>query len=105
MNKIKFTTVNSANVSVNNSVDTEKIYDIVANVTMNQNKKVSSVDNGYVKKDDKIVCSFTKYGESSLSTSFQSTSDVMEMCNILQSLTLFLANVEAEIENSNLFDI
>ena len=104
MSKIKFTAVNSANVGVSNSVDTEKVYDITANVTITNGEKMSNVDNGYVKKDDKIVCSFSKYGESSLNTSFQGASDVMEMCNILQALSAFLSDVEAAVENNNLFN-
>lgn len=104
MSKIKFTAVNSANVSVSNSVDTDKVYDITANVTIMNRKKLSNVDNGLVKKDDKIVCSFTRYGESSLNTSFQGSSDVMEMCNILQALSAFLGEVETSVENNNLFN-
>jgi hypothetical protein len=104
MSKVKFTAVNSANVSVSNSVDTDKVYDITANVTIMNGKKLSNVDNGIVKKNDKIVCSFTKYGEASLNTSFQNLTDVMEMCSVLQALSAFLSDVEAAVENNNLFN-
>ena len=104
MSKIKFTAVNSANVSVSNSVDTDKVYDITANVTIMNGKRLSNVDNGLVKKDEKTVCSFTKYSESSLNTSFQNITDVMDMCDILQSLSAFLGEVETAVENNNLFN-
>lgn len=104
MSKVKFTAVNSANVSVNNSVDTEKIYAISANVNIINSDKLSNVDNGLVKKDNKTVCTFNKFGESSLNTSFQGVTDVMEMCNILQELSAFLGEVETAVENNDLFN-
>lgn len=47
MDKVKSVKLNSANVKYDNSVDTERVYDIEANANLNDNKVVS-MDGGVV---------------------------------------------------------
>lgn len=47
MGKIKFGTLNSANIAVDNSLDTARVYDIKANANI-QSGKVASLDSGRV---------------------------------------------------------
>lgn len=47
MNKINFGTLNSANIAVDNSLDTARVYDIKANANI-QSGKVASLDSGRV---------------------------------------------------------
>ena len=98
MKKIDFTKLNSANVSCDNSVDTERVYDIKANANL-QGDNLSSMDSGVVMKDDVQVATFSMWGEN-FNPSFNNVSDVMEMCAILTSITTFIANVKSELANN-----
>ena len=97
MNKIKFEKLNEAVVKTNNSVDTERVYEIEANVRIVDSTRVQSVDGGFVKKDGKAVCTFSTYSEGQMNTNFQNVSDVMEMCAILQAVNTFVVNVTEEV--------
>ena len=98
MSKIDFTKLNSANVSCDNSVDTERVYDIKANANL-QGDNLSSMDSGVVMKDDVQVATFNMWGEN-FNPSFNNVSDVMEMCAILTAITTFIANVKSELTNN-----
>lgn len=98
MKKIDFTKLNSANVSCDNSVDTERVYDIKANANL-QGDNLSSMDSGVVMKDDVQVATFNMWGEN-FNPSFNNVSDVMEMCAILTAITTFIANVKSELANN-----
>lgn len=98
MKKIDFTKLNSANVSCDNSVDTERVYDIKANANL-QGDNLSSMDSGVVMKDDVQVATFNMWGEN-FNPSFNNVGDVMEMCAILTAITTFIANVKSELANN-----
>ena len=98
MSKIDFVKLNSANVSCDNSIDTERVYDIKANANL-QGDNLSSMDSGVVKKDDVQVATFNMWGEN-FNPSFNGVTDAMEMCNILMAITNFIANVKAELVNN-----
>ena len=98
MKKIDFTKLNSANVSCDNSVDTERVYDIKANANL-QGDNLSSMDSGVVVKGDVQVATFNMWGEN-FNPSFNNVSDVMEMCAILTAITTFIANVKSELTNN-----
>ena len=97
MNKIKFEKLNEAVVKTNNSVDTERVYDVESNVRIFGGNKVQSFDGGVVKKSDTIVCTFSKYAEGQLNTNFQNVTDIMEMCAILQAINTFVVYVTEEV--------
>lgn len=97
MNKIKFEKLNEAVVKTNNSVDTERVYDVESNVRIFGENKVQSFDGGFVKKGDNIVCTFSKYTEGQLNTNFQNVGDIMEMCAILQAINTFVVDVTEEV--------
>ena len=98
MKKIDFTKLNSANVSCDNSVDTERVYDIKANANL-QGNNLSSMDSGVVMKNDVQVATFNMWGEN-FNPSFNNVTDVMEMCAILTAITTFIANVKSELNNN-----
>ena len=98
MKKIDFTKLNSANVSCDNSVDTERVYDIKANANL-QGDNLSSMDSGVVMKDDVQVATFSMWGDN-FNPSFNNVADVMEMCAILTAITTFIANVKSELANN-----
>lgn len=98
MNRIKFEKLNEAVVKTNNSVDTERVYDVESNVRILGENKVQSFDGGLVKKGDTIVCTFSKYAKGQLNANFQNVGDVMEQCAILQAINTFVLGVIEEVE-------
>lgn len=97
MGKVDFIKLNSANVSADNSVDTEKKYDITANVNIN-GTKVNSIDAGRVVKGGVEVASFSKWGESQLNVNFNGV-DIMEMCSILTEVKFFYNSIVERAKN------
>lgn len=100
MSKVTFEAVNSANVRMNNSVDTEKVYDIVANVNVN-GKELQNVDSGTVKKDDVQMATFNKWGENSLAITFQ-TSSLEEQIAIIGAVNTFINDCKVAIEEGEI---
>lgn len=98
MSKVDFTRLNSANVSVENSVDSERVYDIKCNAKIN-NGALNSIDSGFVVKDDVQVATFTMWA-SNLTPSFNNVTDATEMCNILMAITSFIEDTKNEIETN-----
>lgn len=98
MSKVDFTRLNSANVSVDNSVDETRVYNIKCNANIN-NGALQSIDSGFVVKDDVQVATFTMWA-SNLTPSFQNVTDATEMCAILMAITSFIADVKKEIETN-----
>ena len=100
MSKIDFTKLNSANVTADNSVDTEKVYDINANVNISGNS-VNSIDGGSVKKDDVQVATFSRWGENSLNINFMNV-DAMAMCSIITEVNAFIEAVETKVQTETI---
>ena len=100
MSKIDFTKLNSANVAADNSVDTEKVYDINANVNISGNS-VNSIDGGSVKKDDVQVATFSRWGENSLNINFMNV-DAMTMCSIITEVNTFIEAVETKVQTETI---
>ena len=100
MDKINFTKLNSANVTVENTVNETRVYDIKANANIN-GQALNSLDNGTVIKDEVVVATFNMWGNS-FNPSFQGVTDATEMCAILMAITNFIADVKTEIENKPL---
>lgn len=95
MEKVKFTKVNNANLSVTNEADSERKYDIKAEVNVN-GTTVESVNGGDVKKSGVTVADFTQWGDS-LSPTFRGVANVAEMCEALTAISEFVADVKAAV--------
>ena len=96
MEKIKFQTLNEAVILTNNSVDTEREYDITANVRIN-NSNVITFDGGTVKQEDKVICSFSSYSKGNQNTNFQGVLDTSTKCRIINAIDIFVKDVEDKI--------
>lgn len=101
MAKVKALTLNSANVKYDNSVDESKVYDISANVNID-NSKVRNYDAGVVLKDGVQVANFSKWSDNNQSLNFQ-TGDIMEMCNIITAVNTFYTDVATEVTTNPIF--
>ena len=96
MEKVKFESLNEAVVFVSNSVDADKVYDITANVRIS-NSVVNTFDGGTVKKDNKVLCSFSAYNKGNLNTNFQGGLDITTMCSVLNAIDIFIDDVEVKV--------
>ena len=96
--KVTLEAVNSANVKVNNSVDTERVYEISANINV-ADKFMNNVSDGVVKQGEVVKANFQRWSSENLNIQFQ-TSDVMEMCAVINAINYFIADCEKAVENN-----
>lgn len=101
MEKVKSVKLNSANVKYDNSVDTERVYDIEANANLNDSKVVS-MDGGVVRLDGVQKASFNMYGNHQQNINYNNVEDVKDKCAILMAIDAFIGDVEAAVEVSPL---
>lgn len=99
--KVNAVKLNSANVKYDNSVDTERVYDIEANANLN-GSKVVSMDGGVVRLEGVQKASFNMYGNHQQNVNFMGIEDVRDKCNILMAIDAFISNVESAVEVSPL---
>lgn len=100
MGKVNAVKFNSANVKYDNSVDTERVYDIESNVNF-QESRIVSFDGGIVKKDEVVKATFSKYGNNQEGLTFQNV-EREEKCAIIEAVDAFFAEVESAVEVSPL---
>lgn len=107
MEKVIYKTLNSANVRVDNSVDTERVYDISANANIGgmadmgpgDSNSVSSIDSGEVKRksDGMMVATFSSYGDGNLSINHQNT-EASEQCTVTNAVNAFIEDVKSKVK-------
>lgn len=95
MGKVNAVKLNSANVKYDNSVDTERVYDIESNVNFQENR-IISFDGGVVKKDEVVKATFSKYGNNQEGLTFQNV-EREEKCAIIEAVDAFFASVESSV--------
>lgn len=96
--KVTLEAVNSANVKVNNSVDTERVYEISASINVVGNT-MNNVSDGVIMNGEERKANFQRWSADNLNIQFQ-TSDAMEMCTIINSINGFIADCEKAVENN-----
>ena len=98
--KVTLEAVNSANVKVNNSVDTERVYEISASINVVGNN-MNNVSDGVVKQSEAVKANFQRWSADNLNIQFQ-TSDVMEMCAVINAINGFIADCEGAVTEGEL---
>lgn len=89
MEKIKYVAVQSAVIKIDNSVDTEGVYNISGNVSINADGKLTSIDMGVVERDGTQVAGFNSWSDTNLGISYQNVEDE-EKATILLAVTDFI---------------
>lgn len=97
--KVNAVKLNSANVKYDNSVDTERVYDIEANANLN-GSKVVSMDGGVVRLEGAQKASFSVYGDHQMNINYMGVESVSDKCNILMAIDAFVTEVELAVEVS-----
>lgn len=93
--KVTSAKLNSANVQYNNSVDTERVYNIKGDVNID-NMSVTSINNGYVESNDIQIAVFSWYGQNHLNITYMGV-DLSVQCSINTAVNEFITNVLNEI--------
>lgn len=96
--KVNAVKLNSANVKYDNSVDSERVYDIESNVNF-QGGSIISFDGGVIRKDEVVKATFTKYGNNQESLTFQNV-ECEEKCAIIEAVDAFFVSVEESVVES-----
>lgn len=99
--KVNAVKLNSANVKYDNSVDTERVYDIEADANLNDNKVVS-IDGGVVRLEGAQKASFNLYGNHQVNYNLMGVEDIDAQCNIIKAIHSFVNEVESAVEVSPL---
>lgn len=99
--KVNAVKLNSANVKYDNSVDTERVYNIEVNVNLNENEVVS-MDGGVVRLEGVQKASFSLYGNHQVHYNLMGVEDIDVQCNIIKAIHSFVNEVESAVEVSPL---
>ena len=98
--EVKFNQFVRGNWKVNNSEDVARTYDIEAEVQIGSNGVVSSIVNGAVRKDNKVVASFIQEGNSSVPSFSPKTEDATEAYEVYGLILAFDNKVTEEAKNN-----
>lgn len=97
--KVNVMELNSANVKYDNSVDTERVYDIEANANLS-GYRVVSMDGGVVRLNGEQKASFNMYGDHQQNYVLNGVVDIEEQCTILKAINAFIGEVESAVKVS-----
>ena len=97
---IVYKKLKNAKVYADNSGDSTRVYDISADIQLNESG-VEYIEVGSVslKDNDVTLSSFNTYGVNNLSVIFTSA-DPEDMCTILTAINDFIADVKQKVEST-----
>lgn len=100
--KIIYKELRNALVHMDNSVDSEKVYDIAADVRINSTS-VESYENGTVSKDNVAVATFNAWDGNiqNLNINFQGI-ESEDQCPVLEALGAFFTDVASKVSSSSI---
>lgn len=93
MEKVVYKELRSASVLADNSVDTERVYDIQASVDISGNK-VNGFSGGQVSKDGQSMATFSNHGINNLNVNYQ-VEDAATQCAITTAINSFMDAAKA----------
>ena len=99
MEKITYKEIKNFTAVAENSSDEERVYDISANVNIQQQTTISSIDNGQVKNSEGMIyATFNSWGNvsSNLNIQYQNATEE-ERSAILTAVNDFISNLEDKI--------
>lgn len=97
MDKIVYKELRNALVYVDNSVDTDRVYDISADIRLQGQTVVESYESGSVMKDGAQIATFNCWGDiSNVSIQYYNV-ESQDQCNVLSAVTQFMGDVKNKI--------
>lgn len=95
--KITYKELRNATVHVDNSADAAKVYDIAADVQIQGQNTVESIQSGAVTKDGMQVATFNCWGDvQNLSINFQGAESA-DQCSIIEAVSAFMQDVGTKV--------
>lgn len=105
MEKVSYKELRSAVVTMDNSVDTERVYEISANVNVQMGNTVGTIDNGVVRaKGDESgnIATFNAWSDKNKNVSYNNADDE---CAVLMAINAFIADCKAKVAEGGVADI
>lgn len=97
MEKVSYKELRSAVVTMDNSVDTERVYEISANVNVQMGNTVGTIDNGVVREKgvkDSNIATFNAWSDKNKNVSYNNADDE---CAVLMAINAFIADCKAKV--------
>lgn len=97
MGKVSYKELRSAVVTMDNSVDTERVYEISANVNVQMGNTVGSIDNGVVRtkgEENGDIATFNAWSDKNKNVSYNNADDE---CAVLMAINAFIADCKAKV--------
>ena len=105
MEKVSYKELRSAVVTMDNSVDTEREYEISANVSVQYGGNVGSIDNGVVRvkgEESGNIATFNAWSDKNKNVSYNNADDE---CAILMAINTFIEGCKAKVAEGGVADI
>ena len=104
MEKVSYKELCSAVVTMDNSVDTERVYEISANVNVQMGNTVGTIDNGVVRaKGDESgnIATFNAWSDKNKNVSYNNADDE---CAVLMAINAFIADCKAKVAEGGVLE-
>lgn len=105
MEKVSYKELRSAVVTMDNSVDTERVYEISANVNVQMGNTVGTIDNGVVRtkgeENNSNIATFNAWSDKNKNVSYNNADDE---CEVLMAINAFIADCKAKVAESGVVD-
>lgn len=105
MEKVSYKELRSAVVTMDNSVDTERVYEISANVNVQMGNTVGAIDNGVVRakgEENGNIATFNAWSDKNKNVSYNNADDE---CAVLMAINAFIADCKAKVAEGGVADI
>ena len=90
---------------MDNSVDTERVYEISANVNVQMGNTVGTIDNGVVRvkgEENGNIATFNAWSDKNKNVSYNNADDE---CAVLMAINAFIADCKAKVAEGGVADI
>ena len=101
MEKVSYKELRSAVVTMDNSVDTERVY---ANVNVQMGNTVGTIDNGVVRakgEENGNIATFNAWSDKNKNVSYNNADDE---CAVLMAINAFIADCKAKVAEGGVLE-
>ena len=101
MEKVTYKELKNALVHTDNSVDTDRVYDISADIRLQGQTVIESYESGSVMKDSAQVATFNCWGDiSNISIQYYNV-ESQDQCGVLNAATQFMEAVKNKVDSTD----
>ena len=103
MEKVTIKALNSANLRMDNSVDTEREYEMLSNVSIENGSTVANIDSGSVVKSGAEIATFSSFSVENLQIGYNNVNS-QEQCTIINAVNDFISEVRKKAISKSLIE-